>query len=92
MTAYLTAAQCSPNHKETDMGKLKEAEEKLADKVPPTYKTVLEWAEEEDFSEDRTRKIIKACVRAGTWEEKVFKVHTGTQLQPVKYYRQKPKK
>lgn len=74
------------------MGKLKEAEIKLADRVPPSFKTVLDWAEEDGFSEDRARKIIKDCVRAGSWEEKVFRIHTGANLQPVKHYRPKPKK
>lgn len=73
------------------MGKLLEAEEKLADKVPPTFKTVAEWASEENFGEDRARKIIKDCVKAGTWEEQIFRVHTGSQIQSIRHYRPKPK-
>lgn len=74
------------------MGALLEAQKKQADKVPPSFKTVGEWAEEEGWGEEKAKRVISGAVKAGIWEEKIFKIHTGSQLQSVKHFRPVPKK
>jgi hypothetical protein len=59
------------------------------DKVPPKWYTVRDHAAAHDLSIPQTSQLLRDCVRAGLYEVKKFRIHTGSKLYPVPHYRKK---
>lgn len=63
------------------------AGKKVADEVPPGFKTASEIARETNRGESTTRKMLKEAVKLGLAEERKFSVESGSKLYPTPHYR-----
>jgi len=59
------------------------------EKVPPGWRTNLEWAAEWKMSESQTRRILTAAVRTGSASEKVFRIRRGVGTYPTRHWKKK---
>lgn len=62
------------------------------DKVPPGWKTSIQWADEDGFSHSYTRQLLSRAVADGTIEMKKFRISNGNMLFPTPHYREKSKR
>lgn len=59
------------------------------EQVPPGWYTVRELADARQCERSHACKIIQAALKAGTLEQRVFRIVTGRKVYPVAHYRAK---
>lgn len=57
------------------------------DVVPEGWFTVLEFATANQYSRSHTHRMLKECVKHGTYEEKTFRIRTGRMVRSVPHFR-----
>lgn len=60
------------------------------DQVPEGWLTCKQWAEKEGKSRPWAGERIAVLVKAGEWEMRKFRVHTGLKVCSLPHYRPKP--
>jgi hypothetical protein len=60
-----------------------------ADKVPAGFRTMRQIADDEGHEVSWAKKAMQKVIKAGTWEQKSFRIVTGCGLRMVPHYRRK---
>lgn len=59
------------------------------DKVPPGWRTNVDWALFWGMSESQTRKLLKQAVKSGKASDRVFRIKRGSRVYPVLHWKKK---
>jgi hypothetical protein len=59
------------------------------EEVPDGWMTNLEWSAVWSMSESQTRKMLKAAVKAGNADDRVFTIKRGPRTYPVLHWKKK---
>lgn len=64
-------------------------EQPVLDTVPKGWKTQAEICKEIGMSESQTGKMLRAAVKEGLMEVRMFRINLGVVIRPVAHYKKK---